>query len=94
VNTYRTWKPLSAVFLCLYIVFGLCGIVAGQSYQKITKEDAKEIIGKNGVVTFDVRETRDWESSKFKIKSALRVDLKKTKLADLNLPKDITVIFY
>ena len=94
MNTYRTLKPLSAVFLCLFIVFGLCGIVAGQSYQVITKEDANEIIGKNGVVTFDVREARDWESSQFKIKSSLRLDLKKTSLADIKLPKDTTVIFY
>ena len=94
MNTYRILKPRSAVFLCLFIVFGLCGIVAAQSYHKISKEDARKYLGKNNTVIFDVRETRDWESSQFKIKSALRVDLKKTKLSDLKLPKDITAIFY
>ena len=94
MNTYRTWKPLAVAIVCLFIVFAFCGNIAGQSYQIVSKEEANKIIGKSDVVIFDVRETRDWESSQFKIKSSLRLDLKKTSLADIKLPKDTTVIFY
>ena len=87
-------KPLTVTFVSLLLLIFFCGSAAGLSYQKISKEEVRELLDRNDVVIFDVREPRDWESSQLKIKSALRLDLNKTKLSDLKVPKDITLVLY
>ena len=42
----------------------------------ITKEELKARMEKGDVVVVDVRKGRDWDSSEFKIKGALRADPK------------------
>ena len=87
-------KPLAVTFVSLFLLIVFSGSAAGLSYQKMSKEEVRELLDKNDVVIFDVREPKDWESSQQKIKSALRLDLNKTKLSDLKVPKDITLVLY
>ncbi len=94
MHTSAILKPFSAAAVCLLIIFAFHGCAWGQSIKKISKEEVREFIGKSNVVIFDVRTPGDWESSRFKIESAVRLDLKKTNLADIKIPKDMTVVFY
>jgi hypothetical protein len=67
---------------------------AGTSYQRIDKVALNDFLGSKNVIIIDVREGRDWQSSKHKIKGAIRLEPNDPKVSDVPLPKDKTLIFY
>lgn len=62
--------------------------------QKMTKEELKELLNSDKVIVLDVRETKDWQSSDYKIENAVRIDPHSTNLANLPFSKDITLVLY
>ncbi len=61
---------------------------------RITKEDAKSVLGNPEVIYIDVRHSRDWEPSKSKIKGAVREDLADMAVWADKYPKEKTLIIY
>jgi rhodanese-related sulfurtransferase len=63
------------------------------SVPKMDKEELKSQLGSENLVILDVRQGRDWSTSEFKIKDALRVDNGDLSVA-MNYPKDSTIVLY
>ena len=57
------------------------------------KDELKSLLGSENLVILDVRTGRDWSTSEFKIKDALRVDGRDLSVA-MTYPKDNTFVFY
>lgn len=89
-------RPLAVTTLLLIqlVTVHLSCASLSLAYQKITKEELKELLNSDKVVILDVRETKDWQSSDYKIENAVRIDPHSTKLADLPFSKDITLVLY
>jgi hypothetical protein len=89
---------ISNTLLLTTVLVGVVGIVssscAGTSYQRIDKTGLNDHLESKNVIIVDVREGRDWQSSKYKIKGAIRLEPNDPKIADVPLPKDKTLIFY
>lgn len=64
---------LFSVGLCLAL--SLPGLAYAGSTGLITKEELKKELDDPNVVVLDVRTGRDWKSSEFKIKGAVRADM-------------------
>jgi rhodanese-related sulfurtransferase len=60
------------VFL-LTITFLISGQVFSASVAKMDKNELKSLLGSDNLVVLDVRVGRDWNSSEFKIKDAVRM---------------------
>lgn len=63
------------------------------SVPKMDKDQLKSLLGSENLVILDVRQGRDWSTSEFKIKNALRVDGGDLSVAK-NYPKDSTFVLY
>jgi len=61
----------------LILSIGAAGPVSASSDGIITKEELVKAIDDPDLVIVDVRTGRDWRSSEFKIKGAVRADLSK-----------------
>lgn len=77
------------------IFLALCaGSVAfADQVPRMDKDELKAMLGKENLVILDVRQGRDWSTSEFKIKDAVRVedgDLS----AITKYPKDKTLVLY
>ena len=68
-------KALYAVLGLVVLTLAACahrGPSAGESVQRISKEELKPMLGDPGVTVIDVRSKRDWEGSDVKIPGAVR----------------------
>ncbi len=63
------------------------------SVPKMDKDELKALLGSENLVILDVRRGKDWSSSEFKIKDALRVDDGDLS-ATMTYPKDNTFVLY
>jgi len=63
------------------------------SVPKMDKEELKSLLGSDNLVILDVRQGRDWSTSEFKIKDALRVDGGDLSVAKTS-PKDTIFVLY
>lgn len=63
------------------------------SVPKMDKDQLKSLLGSENLVILDVRQGRDWNTSEFKIKDALRVDGGDLSVAK-TYPKDSTFVLY
>jgi predicted sulfurtransferase len=59
------------------LVFAFVGLtlissVAAEAVPRIGKEKLKEMLGNPDVIILDVRESKNWQESEFKIKGAIR----------------------
>ncbi|MCP4338381.1 MAG: rhodanese-like domain-containing protein [Desulfobulbaceae bacterium] len=63
------------------------------SVPTMDKDELKSLLGSENLVILDVRLGKDWSSSEFKIKDALRVDNKDLSAA-MTYPKDNTFVLY
>ncbi len=61
---------------------------------KMTKEELQKIMSDSDVVILDVRQGRDWKSSEFKIKGAIRENPNKLDAWIAKYPKDKKFILY
>lgn len=79
---------LSALFL--FATAGTAGEV-----RTISKEDLKTLMDKDSVAVIDVRSGRDWSSSEFKIKGAVRIAPGGEFATHAQTyPKDQTIVLY
>ena len=81
-----------ALFLIALAVFAATPLFA-TSVPTMDKEELKSQLGSEKLVILDVRQGRDWSTSEFKIKDALRVDDGDLSIA-MNYPKDSTIVLY
>ena len=79
--------------LLAVLIFLTATLLFADSVPKINQEALKSILGSKNLVILDVRQDRDWNTSKMKIKDALRVDDEDLSFA-LKLPKETTIVLY
>ena len=61
---------------------------------KISKEELKKALDDENVVILDARSGRDWSSSEFKIKGAIRANPSEFKSWAATYPKDKKLVLY
>ena len=81
----------SIVFLTLII---LAGVAKADDPLMMTKEQLVPLLGKPDIIIIDVRTNYDWDSSKVKIKGAVREEGMKFASWMKKYPKDKTIVFY
>jgi hypothetical protein len=92
----RTMKAV----LGLLVVLALCGVLrtsqtaAADDVPRISKEEAKALLGKPSVVFLDARVDKALKGSSRKILGAVRVDLFDLETQAANYGKDTTFIIY
>ena len=85
---------------CTYVVilmvsFLLMGnALAADDIPRMTTDELKSILGAEDVSILDVRAGRDWKSSEFKIKGAIRTDPKQIDLWSESLKKENRLVLY
>lgn len=60
----------------------------------LTKEELKTMLGNSDLVILDARTGRDWKSSEFKIKDAVRADPNKLESWHKKYAKDTRLVLY
>ena len=81
----------SIVFLALIV---LVGVAKADDPLVMTKEQLLPLLGKPDIIIIDVRTNYDWDSSKVKIKGAVREEGMKFASWMKKYPKDKTIVFY
>jgi rhodanese-related sulfurtransferase len=81
----------SIVFLALIV---LVGAARADDPLIMTKEQLLPLLGKPDIIIIDVRTNYDWDSSKVKIKGAVREEGMKFASWMKKYPKDKTIVFY
>jgi rhodanese-related sulfurtransferase len=81
----------SIVFLALIV---LVGVARADDPLVMTKEQLLPLLGKPDIIIIDVRTNYDWDSSKVKIKGAVREEGMKFASWMKKYPKDKTIVFY
>lgn len=80
--------------LCFAVFTVAINKALSEDIPRITKEELKEKLGSPNVVIVDVRVGKDWKSSEFKIKGAVRGDPKDVKSWAGKYAKEKTLVFY
>ena len=83
-------RVLSSLFILMVLV---TTPLFASSVPIMDKDELKSLLGSKELVILDVRQGRDWSTSEFKIKDALRVDDGDLSVAK-NYPKDNTIVLY
>ena len=83
-------RVLSLLFILMVLV---TTPLFASSVPIMDKDELKSLLGSKDLVILDVRQGRDWSTSEFKIKDALRVDDGDLSVAK-NYPKDNTIVLY
>ena len=83
-------RVLSLLFILMVLV---TTPLFASSVPIMDKDELKSLLGSKELVILDVRQGRDWSTSEFKIKDALRVDDGDLSVAK-NYPKDNTIVLY
>ena len=83
------------IMLSLLIALVFCAGPAAFADQvpRMDKDELKAMLGKEDPVILDVRQGRDWDTSEFKIKDAIRVENGDLSIAK-KYPKDKTIVLY
>ncbi len=81
-----------ATILGFLILFS--SVSFGAAVNKMTKEELKKIMGSDTTAILDVRQGRDWNSSEFKIKGAIRINSGDLLSQSKKYPKDTTMVLY
>ena len=89
-------KRWLAVLLVVVVVagFAVAAAAATEDAPRITKEELKGMLGKPELVLLDVRRGKDWDSSEFKIKGAVREDPSKIDEWKGKVDKGKTLVLY
>jgi rhodanese-related sulfurtransferase len=86
------FKSMVSIILLALVAFA--GAVRADDGRMMTKEQLLPLLGKADVVIIDVRTKYDWDSSKVKIKGAVREEGMKFASWMKKYPKDKTIVFY
>ena len=85
---------MKKVFLLLIFLMSLAVTpLFADSVPKMDKDELKALMGSKSLVILDVRQGRDWSTSEFKIKGALRVDDGNLSIVK-SYPKENTFVLY
>ena len=88
-HTFKT------ILLTLSAVFLLTSAGVAAEVKTVNKDELKALMDKGTVTVIDVRSGRDWSSSEFKIKGAVRIAPGDGFLSEAKtLPKDRTLVLY
>lgn len=82
------------IFFLLSIFLASTSLAVAGGVQLMEKEELNSLIGSGNVVILDVRTGRDWGSSEFKIKGAVRAPAGKFSEWQGNFEKDKTIVLY
>jgi rhodanese-related sulfurtransferase len=85
-------KKLS-VFL-IFLVLTISSSVLSNEVKLIDKDELKAMLGNPDLVILDVRAGKDWSSSEFKIKDAVRLTGDNMEAVMQKYSKDRTLVFY
>ncbi|MGM0788316.1 MAG: rhodanese-like domain-containing protein [Thermodesulfobacteriota bacterium] len=76
------YRKIKVLMIVLIFIAGFSAIAsnvcAEDEIPGISKEEAREKLDDSGVIFLDARLAGDWQSSRFKIKGAVRADPEKT----------------
>jgi rhodanese-related sulfurtransferase len=75
-------------------VLMISGTVSGDEVKLLDKDELKAMMGNPDLVVLDVRAGKDWSSSEFKIKDAVRLTNDTTEAVMKDISKDKTLVFY
>ena len=81
------------VVLLLALSFLSVPPVFAASVPTMDKDELKSLLGSDNLIILDVRIGRDWKSSEFKIKDAVRMEGFDPSLIE-KYPKDATLVLY
>ena len=81
------------IVLLLALSFLSAPPIFAASVQKMDKDELKSLLGSDNLVILDVRIGRDWSSSEFKIKDAVRMEGFDLSVIE-KYPKDATLVLY
>lgn len=81
------------LWVLLFCSFTLTPALAGD-VQLIEKEELQGLLGTKNLVILDVRAGRDWSTSEFKIKGAVRADGADIAIWSETLAKDAKLVLY
>lgn len=79
--------------LIIALLAGSASAFAGE-VGVVDKDQLKEMLDSKDLVVFDVRTGRDWSSSEFKIKGAVRLEGSGIDSAVKKYSKEKTIVFY
>ena len=82
------------IILPLLILLTGISMSAAVDVPTITKEELKAQLDSSDVIILDVRTGKDWKSSEFKIKGAMRANPNEFDSWAATYPKDKTLILY
>ncbi len=85
-------KRLVYVLLFAFLVSGSPSLAGGVKLME--KEELKSLLGSEDLIVLDVRTGRDWSSSEFKIKGAVRASSSNYSTWGATYPKDKTLVLY
>lgn len=75
-------------------VLMISGTASGDEVRLLDKDELKAMLGNPDLVVLDVRAGKDWSSSEFKIKDAVRLTNDTTEAVMKDISKDKTLVFY
>jgi len=84
----------SLIILPFLILLTVISMSAAVDVPTITKEELKAQLDSSDVIILDVRTGKDWKSSEFKIKGAMRANPNEFDSWAATYPKDKTLILY
>lgn len=88
----RKALPGAALAIGILLLFSMPSIAGAASL--ITKEELKPMLDDPDLVILDVRTGRDWKSSEFKIRGAVRANSKDVKTFGEKYGKDKKYVIY
>lgn len=87
-------RQVASTVALLALVALTYGLARADTPHIMTKEQLRPLMGKPDVIVIDVRSNYDWDSSKAKIKGAVREEGMKFASWMKKYPKDKTIILY
>lgn len=78
----------------IFIVLTISNTVFSNEVKLIDKDELKVMLGNPDLVILDVRSGKDWSSSEFKIKDAVRLTGENREAVMQKFSKDRTLVFY
>jgi hypothetical protein len=90
----HTAKAIAGMAICAAFVFTALSPVLSADIARMTKDELRVLLDKGDVIVLDVRSGRDWKSSEFKIKTAVRENPVKVASWANTYPKDKTIVLY
>jgi len=90
----RIQLGIAVAIFALLASFSTTPVLYAADPLRIEKNELKEMLGSPSLVIIDARAGRDWTSSEFKIKGAVREEAEKVDQWATKYAKDKTIVIY